>query len=136
MNKSKTTKQTNILIPIINVKEKGESVPRTFWTYTDENGMSRYTPAYMHICDIAAQYDNAAIRDKRPYSSGTIELVQQKLINLGYEHVPNIGSLKTYLNKHAEGIRKKAKGSKEVGYAWTPSKVAQREKIYQAIIKK
>ena len=135
MNK-KTTKQTKRLIPVINVNQKGQSVPDGFWTYTDENGMSRYTPAYMHICDIAAQYDNAAIRDGRKYSDNTIELVQQRLIDFGYENVPNIGSLKTYLNKHAEGIRTKVKGSTSVGHAWTESKIAQREKIYQAIIKK
>ena len=134
--KNKTTKQTKRLIPVINVNQKGQSVPDGFWTYTDENGMSRYTPAYMHICDIAAQYDNAAIRDGRKYSDNTIGLVQQRLIDFGYENVPNIGSLKTYLNKHAEGIRTKVKGSTTVGYAWTESKIAQREKIYQAIIKK
>jgi hypothetical protein len=129
IKKTKNYLQTYVL-------QKGEKVPDNTWTYIDSNGNKRATPFQLLVFNIASEFDNAANRDGRKYSDETIQMVQNKLIQLGIEYVPNINSLDTYLNINRLYTLKKSKGSKELSYQNELELTIGRNRTLKALTKK
>ena len=127
------TKQTKLKVTIL---EKGQRVPDNTWYYIDSKGNERYTDFYYLVNQTATLYDNAAIREGRTFSTHTIKLVREYLIEIGREIVPTAGSLSWYLNTIRLNEIKKSKGSKEYGYQYSQSHVQARTRVTNVVAKK
>jgi hypothetical protein len=135
--KQTTKKNTNKIVTVKStILKTGEKVPDNTWYYIDKKGNVRYTDFYQLINRIAGEYDNAALREGRKFSTETIEFVKRELIESGREIIPNIGSLTMYLNTIRLREIKKTKGGNEVGYQFTQSHIQARLRVTNTVGKK
>lgn len=80
------------------VKNTPKRMPKGSWMYRDSKNNWRYTPFWILVNKLAAEYDNSALEQGRMYKDYILKKVQRDLIELDVEFIPSIGSLKVCCN--------------------------------------
>jgi len=112
-------KQTKLKVTIL---EKGQKLPGG-WLNGDRHNDLKYL-----VTVLAEQYDNAAIRENRPYSIQTARLIQKRLIEFKREYIPSETAILFQLN--TADTNKLGKG-----YYSKPTLMESKKAIIKAVTK-